>query len=418
MMDKTHSLLIILGATVCSALAGTGSAGAQSAFSEANQPDGAVSAKNQTSEGMTKPDSASARAASTSSASAGSASSASAGSASFASAASASTASGGKVSTASGGSASSAPAAGVPEANSDAADKRDNISAPAQTFDAIKPDAVKPENTAAPVGSQVNNAQADEAPALPGAGAALQVEPAATGDAGSTACIFEKLVVGLSGAPINDSTRNLLQGVKSIRRKQDSVELTKEDNSVTVLGSDTEFGAKVVRDFGEVKEKLQSKLGDKIGNLADDFIGLSAAGSHFTVERLSPDDQVIDLTQLPADLKLPVKRVRLGNVKFNIAESKGRCVLKDIEGIEVVPTSPLVVTIEVKEFARYKNADGDDVLTVGVKSPIPRPFRMLFGFKELMNFSFTLKHKPVQNIGQVPDGAKPNRTEETDSSKP
>jgi hypothetical protein len=247
--------------------------------------------------------------------------------------------------------------------------------------------------------------EAGATPALPGA--ANQPTLPAVPDATSTATTFERLVLGLSGAPVSDNTRTLLQGVKSIRRKPSSVELTKADETVTVLANDTEFGARVVKDINDVKEKLASKFGEEVGKLSDDFVGLTAEGNHFTVERLGPDEQLIELTERPADIKL--KRVRFGKIKFNLAEANGSYVLKDIEGIEVVPALGLSVPIEVKEFARRRNADGDDILTVGFKSPVPKPFRMLFGLKELMTFSWTLKHKPGQDIGQVPAGAQPKR---------
>ena len=242
-----------------------------------------------------------------------------------------------------------------------------------------------------------------------GAGAQTSASTSAAAPSAETATIFVQLVEALSAEPIDSSMRKQLENIKTIRRKEGAVELTKQDGSVVVLDNSTEFGARVVSDIADVKDKLASKFGDQVAKLSDDFIGVTAANNHFVVERVGPDEKVVDLTDLPPDVKIPLKRIRLGKIEFNLVNAGGHGILKDIEGIEVVPTTVIIPTIEVKEFTRAKNSDGDDVLTVGVKSLVPRPFRRLFGLKEIMSFSFTMKKKQVQNIGQVPEGAKRDR---------
>jgi hypothetical protein len=67
--------------------------------------------------------------------------------------------------------------------------------------------------------------------------------------------------------------------------------------------------------------------------------------------------------------------------------------LRNITGIEAVPNAGFEIPIVLKEFSRRKNQDGDDVFTFGVKNPFPilKPLKRLFGLKEIMPLTWTVK---------------------------
>ena len=212
---------------------------------------------------------------------------------------------------------------------------------------------------------------------------------------------FVQFVEAVSGKPATEEIRNLVQGVVGLRRKGEAVELTKSDSSIVLIGSDTEFGASLIRDLSEAKEKLTSKFGPDVGRLVDEFVGVTVTGSHIDVIRDGPEDEDIDLSEKKIKRQLPLKRVRLSKISVDLVQVDAYSTLKNITGIEVIPNVGFEIPIILKEFSRSKNQDGDDVLTFGIRNPLPifKPLRKLFGIKDIIPFTWTAKRKESKEIG-------------------
>ncbi len=212
---------------------------------------------------------------------------------------------------------------------------------------------------------------------------------------------FVQLIEAVSGKPATEEIRNLVQGVVGLRRKGEAVELTKSDSSIVLIDSDTEFGASVIRDLSEAKEKLTSKFGPEVGRLVDAFVGVAVNGSHIDVIRDGPEDEDIDLSEKKIKRQLPLKRVRLSKISLDLVQVDAHPTLKNIIGIEVIPNAGFEIPITLKEFSRSKNQDGDDVLTFGIRNPLPifKPLRKLFGIKDIIPFTWTAKRKESKEIG-------------------
>lgn len=207
---------------------------------------------------------------------------------------------------------------------------------------------------------------------------------------------FVQFIEAVTDKPVPQEIQDLLQGVVSLERKGDAIELTKEDGSKSLLGGDTHFGATVIGDFSDARDKVAAKFGAEVGILIDEFVGVTANGSHLEVIRNGPENEEIDLSEHKLKKQVPLKRIRLSKISVDVDVQDSHPVLKNITGIEAVPNAGFEIPIVLREFSRSKNQDGDDVFTFGVKNPLPlvKPFKKLFGIKEIMPLTWTVK-KPV-----------------------
>jgi len=213
--------------------------------------------------------------------------------------------------------------------------------------------------------------------------------------------IFVQFIEAVTDKPVPQEIQDLLQGVVSLERKGNDIELTKEDGAKVFVGGDTHFGTTVIGDFSDARDKVAAKFGPEIGTLIDAFVGVTANGSHLEVIRTGPENEEIDLSEHKIKRQLPLKRVRLSKISVDVDVADAHPVLKNITGIEAVPNSGFEIPIVLKEFSRSKNQDGDDVFTFGVKNPFPlmKPFKRLFGIKEIMPLTWTVKKKDTKEIG-------------------
>ncbi len=212
---------------------------------------------------------------------------------------------------------------------------------------------------------------------------------------------FVQFIEAVTDKPVPQEIQDLLQGVVSLERKGDAIELTKEDGTKTLLGGDTHFGATVIGDFSEARNKVAAKFGTEVGTLIDEFIGVTANGSHLEVIRNGPEYEEIDLSEHKLKKQVPLKRIRLSKISVDVDVQDSHPVLKNITGIEAVPNAGFEIPIVLREFSRSKNQDGDDVFTFGVKNPLPlvKPFKKLFGIKEIMPLTWTVKKSDTKEIG-------------------
>ncbi len=212
---------------------------------------------------------------------------------------------------------------------------------------------------------------------------------------------FVQFIEAVTDKPVPQEIQDLLQGVVSLERKGNDIELTKEDGSKVLLGGDTHFGATVIGDFSDARNKVAAKFGSQVGTLIDEFVGVTANGSHLEVIRNGPENEDIDLSEHKIKRQLPLKRVRLSKISVDVDVQDSHPVLRNITGIEAVPNAGFEIPIVLKEFSRSKNHDGDDVFTFGVKNPLPllKSFKRLFGIKEIMPLTWTVKKPGTKEIG-------------------
>lgn len=204
---------------------------------------------------------------------------------------------------------------------------------------------------------------------------------------------FVLFIEAVTGKPVTSEIQTLLQGVVSLERKGDDIELTKVDGTKVTVAGDTHFGSTVLGDFSDARDKVAAKFGPEIGTLIDEFVGVTANGSHLEVIRNGPENEDIDLSERKIKHQVPLRRVRLSKISVDVDVANGHPILKNITGIEAVPNAGLEIPIVLKEFSREKNQDGDDVFTFGVKNPLPllKPFKKLLGIKEIMPLTWTVK---------------------------
>ncbi|HEY9732415.1 MAG TPA: hypothetical protein V6C89_10915 [Drouetiella sp.] len=210
---------------------------------------------------------------------------------------------------------------------------------------------------------------------------------------------FVQFIEAVTDKPVPPEIQELLQGVVSLERKGNDIELTKEDGTKVLAGGDTHFGATVIGDFSEARDKVAAKFGPEVGALIDEFVGVIANGSHLDVIRNGPEYEDIDLSEKKTRRQLPLRRVRLSKISLDVDVADSHPVLRNITGIEAVPNAGFEIPIVLKEFSRRKNEEGADVFTFGVKNPFPliKPFKRLFGLKEIMPLTWTVKKPEAAN---------------------
>ncbi|RTL36167.1 MAG: hypothetical protein EKK48_27845 [Candidatus Melainabacteria bacterium] len=208
-----------------------------------------------------------------------------------------------------------------------------------------------------------------------------------------------QFIEAVTDKTVPQEIQDLLQGVVSLERKGNDIELTKEDGSKVMAGGETHFGATVIGDFSEARDKVALKFGPEVGALIDEFVGVKASGSHLEVIRTGPEIEDIDLSEKKINRQLPLRRVRLSKISLDVDVADSHPVLRNITGIEAVPNTALEIPIVLKEFSRCKNSNGDDVFTFGVKNPIPfvKPFKKLLGIKEIIPLTWTVKRPDAAN---------------------
>lgn len=241
-------------------------------------------------------------------------------------------------------------------------------------------------------------------PAPTSAGASATTEMRATGTCSKTLDrhkTFVQFIEAVTDKPVPPEIQDLLQGVVSLERKGNAIELTKEDGTKSLLGGDTHFGATVIGDFSDARDKVAAKFGAEVGTLIDEFVGVTANGSHLEVIRNGPENEDIDLSEHKLKKQVPLKRIRLSKISVDVDVQDSHPVLRNITGIEAVPNAGLEIPIVLREFSRSKNQDGDDVFTFGVKNPLPllKSFKKLFGIKEIMPLTWTVKKPDPKEIG-------------------
>ena len=106
------------------------------------------------------------------------------------------------------------------------------------------------------------------------------------------------------------------------------------------------------------------------------------------IHRQGPEVVPISLGRQKQEKKLWVKRLKLGDLSFEIGEQPGRQTISNVTGFTVV-LDAMDMAIELRDFSRWLNKDGLNVYCVGVKNPIPGPITALLGLPDVLHMRFT-----------------------------
>lgn len=199
---------------------------------------------------------------------------------------------------------------------------------------------------------------------------------------------FSRTVEAITGKPVADDMKAFLQGVVSIQRLPDGLKFTREDNETIVLTRDTPFGARVLNAVDEAAEKATRKFGKPAGQMVSKLSGADLEDNHITIRREGAPVVPISIGRQKQEKKLWVKKLKLGDMGFQVSDQSGHSSISNVTGFTVV-LSAMDMPLELREFSRSVNEQGLNVYSVGVKNPIPRPISAVLGLNDVVHLRFT-----------------------------
>lgn len=218
---------------------------------------------------------------------------------------------------------------------------------------------------------------------------------------GNDRCLH--MLGALSGTNISAELVDLLKGVVRISRKESSIELQTADNAIFEIGLNTAFGEHLLDEIAGVKSRVGERLGQPAADIIDTLSGINLTGDRVEIERSGPDEVVLDLNNEKPAEGFRVKELRLRQMSFTLDYGDNRLGIKNIEGIRAVIGHGFDWPVDLKELSMTFNDEGSRVFTVGIKNPLPRVWRDLFGAMDILHFSFTNRGNHNQ---QPPDREK------------
>jgi hypothetical protein len=195
----------------------------------------------------------------------------------------------------------------------------------------------------------------------------------------------------VSGKPQGLKTTTLLEGVVEVKRTATGIAFVRCDQAVLECDEHTKYGAKIFADWEKSAVKANKNVGPEAADFIRGLMSIKSTGHHIEVERKSQDCE-ISLNSQHKQKSIRLKSVHLSKLSFTIEKEKGQLWIKHLKGVEaVVNSGKMQIPLQLKEFSRHKNIDGQTVLTFGVMPTILLPFRALLIVPESFRVSFIVK---------------------------
>lgn len=205
---------------------------------------------------------------------------------------------------------------------------------------------------------------------------------------------FLEVLQAMSGKRCARKTVDMLRNVVEISREEDRIVIVRSNAETVAYPRGTEYGDKMFEGLDEAEQKLSQKLGAPGASLIPNLSKISLKGNHVQFIRTGPEKLVLAIPEGKHYIPVTVKRVELGPINMDVDMKKGYPTLRNIEGIRaVVHATGVDLPIDLREFGRRKDKDGDTHLRFGIKSWVPEPVRNMLGMPEVMPVSYTIKNK-------------------------
>lgn len=176
-------------------------------------------------------------------------------------------------------------------------------------------------------------------------------------------------------------------GVNRITRDGDRIAFHRVDGESVVFGRGSEFGDHLNDEIEDVSVKAEKVLGPNGRLFMSNLSEISLRDKEVFVDYGS-ESMNFDLSAVS---RKSLKELRVARLSAKIDTRKGTTTLKSIEGIVVVVNiAGFDCPIELKEFSRRKQKNGDTLVTFGVRNPVPVLGALFF---KVIPVSFTIKKK-------------------------
>lgn len=219
------------------------------------------------------------------------------------------------------------------------------------------------------------------------------------------------LLTAVSGKPNSEKTDKLLLGVTSIVREDNQYRLVRCDGAQLMVPRNTEVGERMFSCMEKVERQARKKIGEEAADYVRRLDTLSVTGD--TVELHHAGDENVNVP-LPTNqpwLPVKLKELRLKNIRLHLVESEGQNTphkIKSIDGIAaIVDSAGINVSVEPREFWRYKDKQGHTHLVFGIKSLIPAPIRFVLHLPDVMHFNLKVNKKKDKENANNSESAAP-----------
>jgi hypothetical protein len=193
----------------------------------------------------------------------------------------------------------------------------------------------------------------------------------------------------------------MLSGVVRIERVSDGIMLVREhDQPAILIGHDTAFGDTLLNGIDKATNKAGIKFGDPAAAFIAKIHGLSVDGSTIKIDQSGPATIPITIEQ-KQDKHYWIKAVKLEDISFTVERDQTKSCITNITGVTLM-LDAFNLPIEFREFARWKDSDGHNIYSIGIKNPMPHPLISLFGLNEVLHLEFTESSKkdlPLETAG-------------------
>lgn len=205
------------------------------------------------------------------------------------------------------------------------------------------------------------------------------------------------LLEAVSGHENKPDLEQLITGVVTIVREDNQYRFVRSDGEQLLVPRSTDMGERMFSCMEKVERQARKRIGDGAADYVRSLDSLIVTGD--TVELHHAGDESV-LVPLPTNqpwLPVKLKELHLKNIRLQLVESDRPDAphkIKSIDGIAaVVESAGIDVSVEPREFWRYRDKEGDTHLVLGIKSLIPSPVRFVFHLPDIMHVHFEVKKK-------------------------
>lgn len=217
---------------------------------------------------------------------------------------------------------------------------------------------------------------------------------------------FARAMQAITGKTPSRKLQSLLHGVTRIHRDGDAIIFEREDNQTLTLDRDTEVGVVILDGLDQGFDLVNKRFGKPAAELLAGIKGVRLEGSRITIESGGPDRARISTKEQKQSKRYIVKGIRFSQLAFEVTELNGHIGIKNAEGCSVTLKSGIEVPIQVREFYRSVDEEGNNVFSLGIKNPMPRPISFLLGLDPVLHFCFVeRKHGDERHFESVMQSA-------------
>jgi len=215
-----------------------------------------------------------------------------------------------------------------------------------------------------------------------------------------TASPMLDLVQTISGKPASDKINRLLNGVVDIHTTDSGIEFVRSDAQVLSWDISTTDGAQFFRSWEELSQQAGQYLGPSASSYLMGLNSIKVSGG--VVEIIDSVHRcVLPIPEQKRTGFFELEALRLKDIRLAVDREDGHLWIKRMSGVEaLLRTGDLRIPLQVREFSRKMDEDGQTVLTFGF---LPSAFSTFHALLEPYRVSFTINtHSASEKETQAP----------------